>query len=137
MDNKDFEWLTHDICKEFEERAKKIAPNGGEDTGALRELRIELQNRCNLPEVQAYNILRGIHVKGYLRQYDFLSGRVPPTEAMQKRIEEAERRRRKEDRKMDAKEAFEKVKELERQVAVLEELVNEFSDDGFGFEEND
>lgn len=135
MDKNDFEWLTIDICKEYQKRAYNISANGGTDTGTLRELRIELQKRCNIPEIQAYNILRGFHINDYVRQYDFESGRVPLTEAMKKRKEEAERRKQKELNKN--KISAERVRELERKIAILESMVNGFYDDGFSFEEDD
>jgi len=60
------ELLTLEIAKEYQQRAKELPDNGLQDTGERRELRIELQNRCGLTELQAINILNGHHVKDYI-----------------------------------------------------------------------
>lgn len=60
------EMLSMKIVAEYHERVKRISENGGQDIGARRKLRIELQNRCNLTELQALNILNGFHVKDYI-----------------------------------------------------------------------
>jgi len=59
--------LSKEICKQFQERAKQISNCA--DVGAFRELRIELQNRCGVTEIQAINILNGRHVSEYINQY--------------------------------------------------------------------
>ena len=85
MKDKKFEWLTDEICTEYQRRAKNLPENGGQDTGAWRELRVELQERCNLTTLEAINILRGFHVKEYLRKYGVLSGMIPAPEQKMKK----------------------------------------------------
>lgn len=60
------EVLTMQIAKEYTDRAKCLPPNGFQDTGQRRALRLELQSRCNLTELQAVNIVNGFHVKDYV-----------------------------------------------------------------------
>ena len=129
MDEKDFEWLTEEICREYMGRAEKLSQNDHGDTGALRALRIELQERCNITETQAYNILRGLHVKDYLLYYGIKSGRVPMPEAMQARIEKERKK----------KTAAEKLKEYEARIEELESLQRGVFAGGseYGFEEKD
>ena len=128
---KKFEWLTEEICKEYIERAKALPPDTGLDIGPWRELRIELQNRCNVTEIEAFNILRGYHVKDYLQIYGFLSGRIPMTEAFRKMLEKSEKEKK--------KTLKEKVKEYEARIEALEN--NSFNgstpESGYSFEEID
>lgn len=60
------EMLSMKIATEYQEKVKQIPENGGQDIGARRKLRTELQNRCKLTELQALNILNGFHVKDYI-----------------------------------------------------------------------
>ncbi len=91
MDNK-FEWLTEEICHEYLKRASELPPNDGQDTGAWRELRIELQKRCNLKDMEAINILHGYNIKEYVWEYDVKSGKIPMPEAMKKRLEKGKKK---------------------------------------------
>ena len=59
MKSRNYEWLTEAICLEYKQRAEMLPSNAGQDIGEWRELRLELQIRCNVTEVEAYNILRG------------------------------------------------------------------------------
>ena len=63
------EKLTKEICDEYQKRAKQIIGDDISDMGPLRNLRIELQTRCGITEIQALNILRGYHIKDYLQFY--------------------------------------------------------------------
>lgn len=60
------EILTLEIAKEYQRRAGLIVDNSLQDTGERRKLRKELQERCNLTELQALNIINGFHVKDYI-----------------------------------------------------------------------
>ncbi len=59
--------LTRKIAKEYMTRAKRMPPNGLQDIGDRRKLRIELQNRCNLTELEAVNVINGYHTDLYIR----------------------------------------------------------------------
>ena len=109
-----FEWLTEEICKEYIERTKALPPDNGTDVGAWRELRIELQKRCNLTEIEAFNILRGYHVETYLQLYRFESGEIPLTEALLKRKQKEEKKKK--------KSLKEKLQEYEAQIDELEQI---------------
>lgn len=126
MDNKKFEWLTEEICREYQERARLLGSGDGQDTGAWRSLRIELQERCNIPEVMAYNILRGRYIDHYCNYYGILSGAIPMPEAMKAKKEKDAKKKSKEDI----------IREYEDKIAALESIKHNFSS-GFGFEEND
>ena len=48
--------------------ALKLLPaNGLQDIGKRRELRKELQARCDLTELQAVNIINGFHIPDYVK----------------------------------------------------------------------
>lgn len=58
--------LTRKIENEYRDRAKFLPVNGLQDTRERRELRLELQHRCNLTELQAVNIINGYHIGDYV-----------------------------------------------------------------------
>ena len=60
------EVLTKEIAKEYIHRARELPQNGRQDIGKRRELRIELQKRCGLTDLQEMNIINGDHVKDYV-----------------------------------------------------------------------
>lgn len=47
------ELLTRAIVEEYRKRAKALPDTAGQDIRERRELRIELQNRCGITELQA------------------------------------------------------------------------------------
>lgn len=61
------EILTRKIANEYTARAKRLPSNGLQDIGDRRKLRLELQNRCNLTELEAVNIINGYHIDLYIR----------------------------------------------------------------------
>ena len=63
------EWLTPESAAEYVEKAKRLPDTGGQDVGARRKLRIELQQRSGLTEVEAINILNGHHISDYIIKY--------------------------------------------------------------------
>ena len=60
------EAFTMRIAKEYQERADRLPYNGLQDVGERRKLRIELQERCGLTELEALNTLNGFHVRDYI-----------------------------------------------------------------------
>lgn len=60
------EVLTREIANEYRDKAKLLPPNGLQDIGDRRKLRIELQKRCNLTELEAVNIVNGFHIGIYV-----------------------------------------------------------------------
>lgn len=60
------EVLTKEIAKEYRDRARLLPFNGLQDIGDRRKLRIELQKRCNLTELEAINIVNGFHISIYV-----------------------------------------------------------------------
>ena len=60
------EVLTKEIASEYRDKAKLPPPNGLQDIGDRRKLRIELQERCNLTELEAVNIVNGFHIDIYV-----------------------------------------------------------------------
>ena len=61
------EILTREIANEYRMRSLRLPPNGLQDVEERRELRKELQARCNLTELQAVNIINGFHIPDYVR----------------------------------------------------------------------
>ena len=68
----DAQWLTKEICAEYRKKALQIDHSHANDIGGRRTLRIELQEKCDITEIEAINILNGYHHKEYVRQYDHL-----------------------------------------------------------------
>lgn len=60
------EVLTRKIANEYRDKARLLPPNGLQDIGDRRKLRIELQSRCNLTELEAVNIINGYHIGDYV-----------------------------------------------------------------------
>lgn len=60
------ELLTMEIAKEYRDKARRLSPNGRQDIGQRRTLRMELQSRCGLTELQAVNIINGFHISDYV-----------------------------------------------------------------------
>jgi len=60
------EVLTREMANEYRDRAKLLPANGLQDIGDKRKLRIELQKRCNLTELEAVNIINGFHIDIYV-----------------------------------------------------------------------
>lgn len=65
------EELTLEICREYQEKAKRINNNNRADIGARRQLREELQNRCGIPEIWALNIINGYYCKDYIALIEY------------------------------------------------------------------
>lgn len=64
------EWLTNDICREYMRKARELPGDNGADIGQRRALRIELQNRCDITELEAINILNGYNISLYVSRYE-------------------------------------------------------------------
>lgn len=71
------EWLTLEIVDEYRKKIAELPENGRQDVRARRKLRVELQERCKLTEVEAINILNGIHVSEYIQKYSIMRDDTP------------------------------------------------------------
>lgn len=71
------EWLTLEIVNEYRKRIDELPEDGRQDVGMRRKLRIELQERCKLTEVEAINILNGNHISEYIQKYSMMQEDVP------------------------------------------------------------
>lgn len=60
------ELLTAEIAMNYRRMAENLPDNGNQDIGARRKLREELQELCGLSEIQAINILNGLHIREYM-----------------------------------------------------------------------
>lgn len=63
------ELLTHEIAYAYRDRAKALPYNGMQDIRERRALRIELQERCGITELEAVNIINGFHIDIYCMKY--------------------------------------------------------------------
>ena len=63
------ELLTREIAYTYRDRAKALPYNGMQDIGERRALRIELQERCGVTELEAVNIINGFHIDIYCMKY--------------------------------------------------------------------
>ena len=73
------EWLTREICSEYEKRTRALSGDNAADVGARRELRIELQQRCDISEIEAINILNGYCTGEYISKYERMRAMVEGT----------------------------------------------------------
>lgn len=69
--------LTYEIANEYRRKAEQLPDNGGQDTGARRRLRKELQQRCGLQEIEAINILNGKNIDMYVNKYYMQGNNIP------------------------------------------------------------
>ena len=83
------ELLSRSIAKEYQRAASTLADEGIQDTGQRRTLRIELQKRCGLTELEAINVINGHHVQDYIAKYE------------RKREEDERKQRDQDDGRMD------------------------------------
>lgn len=60
------EELTFEIAKGYRDKARSLNEEGLQDTGVRRKLRIELQKRFGVTELEAVNILHGFNIKDYV-----------------------------------------------------------------------
>lgn len=63
------EWLTAEVCEYYKKEADAINEYDSQDVRRHRELRLELQEKYGLTEVEAINILNGNNVSDYLLKY--------------------------------------------------------------------
>ena len=63
------EWLTYDAAKAYYKRAERLPGQDCSDIGERRSLRIELQHRYGLTEIEAVNILNGYRMEEYAERY--------------------------------------------------------------------
>lgn len=64
------ELLSRAIAKEYQKAASALMDDGIQDIGQRRTLRIELQKRCGLTELEAVNVINGHHVQDYIAKYE-------------------------------------------------------------------
>lgn len=64
------ELLSRTIAKEYQKMADMFHDNGLQDIGPRRALRIELQKKCGLTELEAVNVINGHHVQDYIAKYE-------------------------------------------------------------------
>lgn len=64
------ELLSRAIAKEYQKAASVLMDDGIQDIGQRRTLRIELQKRCGLTELEAVNVINGHHVQDYIAKYE-------------------------------------------------------------------
>lgn len=63
------ELLTREIANTYRDIAKALPYNGMQDIEDRRALRIELQERCGVTELEAVNIINGFHIDSYCMKY--------------------------------------------------------------------
>lgn len=71
------DWLTHEVCEKYKELAASINDFDPQDVRRHRELRLELQEKYGLTEVEVINILNGNNISDYLLKYRRIMNREP------------------------------------------------------------
>ena len=84
------EWLTYEACNYYREKAKNYNKVNSQDAGFKRELRLELQNRYGLLDVEAINILNGFYISFYVEKYRRIKECLPFNRASSKDLIEYE-----------------------------------------------
>lgn len=74
------DWLNLEACKEYHNRALALPPNGQQDIGERRKLRIELQEKYGIAEIEAINIVNGFHFLEYVLKYENIKNLRIPSE---------------------------------------------------------
>ena len=71
------QWLTKEVVDYYYEQAQKCSSNNSQDIGQRRQLRKELQERFGLLEIEAVNILSGVHGAFYVEKYNRIRNCTP------------------------------------------------------------
>jgi len=71
-----FLWFTKEVADEYLERAKQLGDSQN-DVGSRRLLRMELQQKYGLLEVEALNVLNGYHIQEYVEKYKRIKEQKP------------------------------------------------------------
>lgn len=84
------ELLTHGIAYTYRDKGKELPYNGMQDIGRRRALRMELQERCGITELEAVNIINGFHIDAYCTKYEAKAqkaaeGKPEPTKKKRRR----------------------------------------------------
>ena len=85
------ELLTYAIAREYWNKANNLSIM--QDIGERRALRIELQERCRVTELEAVNILNGFHIDDYCVKYRI--------KAQEKETEPTKKKRRKQNNRRE------------------------------------
>lgn len=75
------EWLTIETCNDYYNRAKTASPNDCQDIGERRKIRMELQEKYGIAEIEAINIVNGFHFVEYVQKYDNIKNLRIPSES--------------------------------------------------------
>ena len=65
----EMEILTREVALAYREKARALPYNGAQDIGQRRALRLELQARCGVTELEAVNILNGNNIDDYCTKH--------------------------------------------------------------------
>lgn len=60
------EWITYEIALAYHQKAQIHVEDTGQDVGSRRLLRIEMQEKYGLTEIEAINIINGNHIREYV-----------------------------------------------------------------------
>ena len=69
------EWITYEIALKYFHFAQLHDEDAGQDIGTHRLLRIELEDKYGLTEIEAVNIINGNHIREYVNKYELLQHR--------------------------------------------------------------
>lgn len=84
------QWLTKEAVDYYYEQAQKCSGNDSQDIGQRRQLRKELQERFGLLEIEAVNILSGVHGAFYVEKYNRIRNCTPLKSELTKSVLEKE-----------------------------------------------
>lgn len=70
------EWLTIEVAKRYRDVAEKISANDMQSIGERRRLRLELEEKYGVTEIEAINILNGFSIGDYVDKYYRMRNRI-------------------------------------------------------------
>ena len=71
-----YQWLDAKVVEIYHKKALSLSTSIN-DVGARRQLRIELQQKYGLQEIEAVNILNGYNANDYITKYYRIEHRIP------------------------------------------------------------
>lgn len=69
--------MNEEVVKRYQRKREALGEASLGDVGEKRKLRMELQQKYGLTELEATNILNGYHVEDYLNKYERIGNLIP------------------------------------------------------------
>ncbi len=74
---KGYDWLTQDIADNYRNKVKNASRSASSNIGILVDLREDMMKKYGVSEIEAINILNGMHVTEYVAKYYRIKNLIP------------------------------------------------------------